>query len=71
MNLENFFAGKLFISDLGEMPADAEHEEPAVRYAVWAPVNGMERHQIVEVGGHIEELMIKYGIPAENICVLA
>lgn len=71
MKLEELFAGKLFISDLGAMPTDAENENSVVRYAVWAPVCGMDRHQIVEVGDCIEPLMEKYGIPEENICVLA
>lgn len=71
MKLEEFFAGKLFISDLGEASADTHSSPPAARYAVWAPVNGIERHQIIEVCDRVEPLMEKYNISAENICVLA
>lgn len=73
MRLEELFSGKLFISDLGETQTVVENEKEIVigQYAVWAPVNGSEKHQIVEVGDDLGFLMSKYNISEESVCVLA
>ena len=51
MKLEELFSGKLFISDLGEAQTVTTDDAKMVvgQYAVWAPISGTRRHQIVEV----------------------
>lgn len=73
MKLEELFSGKLFISDLGETQTVTTDEAKMVvgQYAVWAPISGTRRHQIVEVGENLEELMNKYEISMESVCILA
>lgn len=73
MKLEEVFAGVLFISDLGETQTVQNNgEEISIgQYAVWAPISGTTRHQIVEVSDNLDYLMEKYNIPKDNICRLA
>lgn len=73
MKLEELFSGKLFISDLGETQTVTTDEQEMVvgQYAVWAPISGTQRHQIVEVGENLEDLMNKYKISMESVCILA
>lgn len=72
MKLEELFLGKPFISDLGEAQTITEKEQEIVvgQYAVWVPVRGTKRHQIVEVGDDLGSLMSKYNISEESVCVL-
>ncbi len=72
MKLEELFSGKLFISDLGEPQTVTTDEQEIIvgQYAVWAPIKGTERHQIVEVGENLEDLMNKYKITMESVCTL-
>lgn len=73
MKLEEVFAGVLFISDLGETQTVQNNgEEISIgQYAVWAPISGTTRHQIVEVSDNLDYLMEKYNISKDNICRLA
>ncbi len=70
MKLEELFLGKPFISDLGEAQTITEKEIVVGQYAVWVPVRGTKRHQIVEVGDDLGTLMSKYNISEESVCVL-
>lgn len=72
MKLEEMFAGVLFISDLGESQTVQRDEEEITfgQYAVWAPISGTTRHQIVEVSENLNYLMEKYNISKDNICKL-
>lgn len=72
MKLEEVFAGVLFISDLGEtQTVENDGEEMSVgQYAVWAPIRGTTRHQIIEVSENLDYLMEKYNIPSDNVCTL-
>ncbi|MDE6608615.1 MAG: hypothetical protein K2K54_12820 [Lachnospiraceae bacterium] len=72
MKLEELFFEKPFISDLGETQTVVEKEEDIVvgQYAVWLPIRGTKRHQIVEVGDDLGILMSKYNISEESVCVL-
>ncbi len=67
---EELMAGKTFITDLGaEHHAEIEGEDTIVgRYAVWSPIRGCDRHQVVEVGSDLTKLAQKYHIPRERIC---
>lgn len=67
---QDSFGGKRFITDLGSSQSvelDGEATE-LDRYAVWAPAG--EGHQIVEVGGNLDALWEKYGVPIERVCTL-
>lgn len=72
MKLEEVFAGVLFISDLGEaQTVEIDNKEINMgQYAVWAPISGTTRHQIVEVSENLQYLMEKYNIPNDNVCKL-
>lgn len=72
MNLSEMMAGKFFITDLGEDQNDLVNHTPTVvgRYAVWAPIAGSDRHQIVEVGQDLGCLMQKYGVSVSDVCLL-
>lgn len=72
MKLEEVFAGVLFISDLGEpQTVQNDGEEISIgQYAVWAPIIGTTRHQIIEVSENLDYLMEKYDIPSDNVCKL-
>ncbi|MCH5258741.1 MAG: hypothetical protein J1F18_03250 [Lachnospiraceae bacterium] len=73
MKWEEMFAGKCFISDLGDKHSEESGDESASleRYAAWAPLKGGKSHQIVEVGSDLKMLMEKYNVPLERVCVLA
>lgn len=74
MNWEEMFSGKCFISDLGEEQLIRNGEDAEItlgRYAAWAPFPEGKNHQIVEVGNDLEELMKKYHIPQDRVCILA
>lgn len=47
-----------------------EQEIVVGQYAVRVPVRGTKRHQIVEVGGDLGDLMSKYNISEESVCIL-
>lgn len=73
MKWEELFFGKCFISDLGdEQVVENDNKEQIVlgRYAAWAPISGCKNHQIVEISDNLEELMKKYNIPQDRVCVL-
>ncbi|MCM1299881.1 MAG: hypothetical protein NC203_08495 [Firmicutes bacterium] len=72
MEWEKIFSGKCFITDLGEeQQVESEGKSMALgQYAVWAPFQGNSHHQIVEVGENLQELMSKYEIPEDRVCVL-
>lgn len=61
-----------FISDLGKShEAEIGGTKTIVgRYAVWLPVAGSERHQVVEVGDDLEVLQKKYDVPIERVLKL-
>ena len=63
---------RAFISDLGKShEAEIGGTKTIVgRYAVWAPVEGSERHQVIEVGDDLDALQQKYGIPIELVLKL-
>ena len=61
---------RAFISDLGKSH-EAEIGETIVgRYAVWVPVEGSERHQVIEVSDDLDALQQKYGVPIELVLKL-
>ncbi len=65
-------AGRVFITDLGA-PRQSQVGGKAVtleRYAVWSPICGGEGHTVVEVGGDLEALRQRYGVPADRVCAL-
>lgn len=72
MKLEELFAGRLFISDLGEPQTIEENGKQITlgQYAVWAPIQGTSRHSIIEVGDYLDDLMQKYHISKDNVCKL-
>lgn len=72
MKLEEMFAGVLFISDLGDkQKVEVDNEEVNMgQYAVWAPIRGTTRHQIVEVSENLHYLMEKYNISDDKVCRL-
>lgn len=72
MEWEEMFSGKSFITDLGEkQSAEKDGNEIELgQYAVWLPFKGASRHKIVEVGEDLSELMKKYNISSERVCVL-
>ncbi len=69
---EDLMAGKTFITDVGvERRAEVGGAETLVgRYAVWSPIRGCDRHQIIEVGSDLKQLSEKYHIPQERICAV-
>lgn len=72
MEWEEMFSGKCFITDLGEKQ-QVEHEGESLefgQYAVWAPFEGDSHHKIVEVGENLQELMSKYEISEDRVCIL-
>ncbi|MDY3617641.1 hypothetical protein [Agathobaculum sp.] len=70
---EDLFAGKLFITDIGESLHTVVNgkEVDLGRYAVFSPNKGHPGHQAIEVGSDVKLLAQKYGITEERICVLA
>lgn len=68
----DLMGGRTFITDLGvERHVELDGVDTTVgRYAVWAPIRGCDRHQVIEVGQTLEVLMDKYHIPAERVCSL-
>lgn len=64
--------GKLFITDLGaDREVQLEGKDITLgRYAVWAPIQNCDRHQIVEVGRDLAALQQKYQVPDERVCKL-
>ncbi len=62
---EELMAGQTFITDLGVERASVG------RYAVWSPLQGGQGHAVVEVGQELDELMSRYRIPQDRVCVLA
>ena len=73
MELEEMFAGKFFISDLGTVQkiALADGQMSLMQYAAWAPVADEAKHQIVEISCSLEHLMQKYNVPPERVCTVA
>lgn len=71
-NLQEIFANKLFISDLGEdQKAIKDGKEVDLgRYAVWSPIKGSDHFQVIEVGSDLELLMKKYNLTEESVCRL-
>lgn len=65
--------GQAFITDLGgTREAEVEGRPQTLeRYAVWSPVQGGTGHTVVEVGGNLEELMGRYHIASDRVCILA
>ena len=63
---------RAFISDLGKShEAEIGGTKTIVgRYAVWVPVEGSERHQVIEVGDDLDTLQQKYGVPIELVLTL-
>ena len=72
MKLEELFEGVIFISDLGETQTIRQNDKEITfgQYAVWAPISGTSRHQIVEVSDDLNYLMKKYDISKDNVCIL-
>lgn len=72
MEWEEMFSGKSFITDLGEKQSVEKdgNEIELGQYAVWLPFKGASHHKIVEVGEDLSELMKKYNISSERVCVL-
>ena len=72
MKLEELFEGVIFISDLGETQTIRQNDKEITfgQYAVWAPISGTSRHQIVEVSDDLSYLMKKYDISKNNVCTL-
>lgn len=66
-------AGRVFITDLG-VSRESQVEGKTVileRYAVWSPLQGGGGHTVVEVGGDLEALMARYGVPSDRVCALS
>ena len=61
---EELMAGQTFITDLGVESACVG------RYAVWSPLRSGQGHGVVEVGRELDELMARYHIPRDRVCVL-
>lgn len=63
---------KVFITDLGRVrEAEVSGQKTALgRYAVWSPMRGAKGHAIVEVGDNLTNLMARYHVPADLVCVL-
>lgn len=61
-----------FISDLGKShEAEIGGMKTEVgRYAVWVPVPGSGRHQVVEIGDDLNRLLEKYSISADMVLKL-
>ncbi len=72
MKIEELFKGVVFISDLGETQTIQRNDKEITlgQYAVWAPISGTSRHQIVEVSDDLDYLMKKYDISKDNVCTL-
>lgn len=66
-------AGIGFITDLGSdhVIRVNDAEQTLGRYAVWMPLPDQTKHQVVEVGTQVEDLMEKYSIPKECVYTLA
>ena len=63
---------RAFISDLGKShEAEIGGTKTVVgRYAVWLPIEGSDRHQVVEVGDDLVMLQEKYDVPIERVLKL-
>ena len=72
MEWHELFAGKCFISNLGEeQTVEIKNKETVLaQYAAWAPMAGNRSHQIVEISNDLNLLMEKYHIPADRVCTL-
>ena len=69
---KKLFGNRAFISDLGKShEAEIGGTKTIVgRYAVWVPVEGSERHQVIEVSDDLDALQQKYGVPIELVLKL-
>lgn len=72
MKWEELFSGKCFVTDLGSKQLVEQGGETLTvgQYAVWAPMNTGNGHQIVEVSDNLAALTEKYHIPADCVCTL-
>lgn len=63
---------KVFITDLGRVrEAEVSGQKTILgRYAVWSPMQGAKGHAIIEVGDDLTNLMARYHVPADLVCVL-
>ena len=63
---------KVFINDLGRVrEAEVSGQKTTLgRYAVWSPMRGAKGHAIIEVGDDLTNLMARYHVPADLVCVL-
>lgn len=72
MDWETLFAGRFFITDLGENhTADIQGKKQELgRYAVWCPNREGKGHTVIEVSANLTEMMKKYHITEDCVCII-